>query len=159
MNKHKLGFTLIEILSVVLIVAMLTAVALPQYRKSIRRAEAMEALVNVRTIFDSAKRYKVANSEAPLRLRGLDVEFFDASNMDNSEFTIGKFTYKFDNTGVQACRINDGGYCLHFYYKYENGTMKDRDVLVCEVVDSNAIGEWLCNSLSNKKQNSDYIIE
>ena len=78
MKKNHTGFTLIELLAVVMIIAMLTSVALPQYRKSVQRAESMEALVNLRTIFDAAKRYRSANSEAPMKLNGLDVSFFDA---------------------------------------------------------------------------------
>ena len=162
MKKNKLGFTLIELLAVVLIVAILTSVALPQYRRSIRRAEAMEALVNLRTLFDSAKRYKVANSEAPVKLKGLDVEFFDASDMDSASFNIGKFQYTFDDEGVQACRLDPNNaaqtkdYCLHFYYKHNT---YGKDTLLCEVQNNSPMGEWLCNSLSNKQEGSDYILE
>lgn len=155
MNKHKLGFTLIEILAVVLIVAILTAIALPQYRKSVRRAEAMEALVNIRTIFDSAKRYKAANSEIPRKLRGLDVEFFDASSFDTDSFVIGKFEYSLGDEGVSACRIHEASYCLSFHYTYNN----DRDVLICDVSNDSPLGEFMCNSLSTRKDGPHYIIE
>ena len=117
MIKRKLGFTLIELLAVVLIVAILTSIALPQYRKSIRRAEAVEALSNLRAIYDSAKRYKAANSVAPSQLAGLDVEFFDVSVTD-THFDIGKFRYELNSTGALACRINNGGFCFHFYYNH-----------------------------------------
>ena len=161
MRKSKFGFTLIEMLAVVLIVAILTAVALPQYRRSIRRAEAMEALVNVRTLFDSAKRYKVANSEAPVKLKGLDVEFFDASDVESSSFNIGKFQYTLDTTGIQACRLDPNNttqikdYCLHFYYNH--GTY-GKDALLCEVQGESAIGLWLCDSLKCKECDN-YVIE
>ena len=162
MRKNKFGFTLIEMLAVVLIVAILTAVALPQYRRSIRRAEAMEALVNVRTLFDSAKRYKVANSETPVKLKGLDVEFFDASDVESSSFNIGKFQYTLDTTGIQACRLDPNNttqtkdYCLHFYYKHDT---YGKDTLLCEAQAGSALGTWLCDSLSNRKEDSDNIIE
>ena len=50
------GFTLIEILTVVLIIAVLTAVALPQYRRVIERAEVTEVLSMLRSLYDSSER-------------------------------------------------------------------------------------------------------
>lgn len=144
MMKNKLGFTLIELLAVVVIVAVLTSVAVPQYRKSIRRAEAMEALVNLRSIFDAAKRYKSANSAAPTQLKGLDVEFFDATSNTASTFSIGQFSYTFANTKISACRST--WYCFDLYYNHAN---KGKDALVCRVVDSNKTGQWLCESLGS----------
>ena len=57
------GFTLIEMLAVVLIIAMLVSVALPKYKRSVVRAEAMEALTNLRTLQDSALRAKAARPD------------------------------------------------------------------------------------------------
>ena len=54
MPKNKCGFTIIELLTVVIIIAALTAIALPQYQRSVARAEAMEAMVSLRTLYESA---------------------------------------------------------------------------------------------------------
>ena len=158
MLKNKPGFTLIELLAVVLIIATLTSVALPKYRRTIERAAATEALVNLRSIFAAAKRYKAGTSTAPTQLKGLDISLFDASSDESSTFTMGRFTYTFDNTNdrVSACR-NDGNYCFHFYYKRtytctpEDGEdsitrTNEKDALFCEQTGAGKY-DWMCGTL------------
>ncbi len=161
MNHTKSGFTLIELLAVVLIIGILTSIAMPQYRRSVQRAEAMEALTNLRTIFDSAKRYRSANSEAPMRLNGLDVSFFDADTPGESAFNIGKFHYAFSTDGVSACRLSGSStysdtYCFKMYYNYTSGSTKYKDLLTCS--SSVAKYSWLCEALSSKQLNGMYVI-
>ncbi len=50
------GFTLVEMLAVVIIVGILTAVAVPQYRRGIQKAQATEAMHMLRIIYDSSER-------------------------------------------------------------------------------------------------------
>lgn len=54
--QNKTGFTLIEMLTVVMIVGILTAVVLPQYRRAIQKAQATEAVAMLRVIHDSGER-------------------------------------------------------------------------------------------------------
>ena len=55
MKNTSLGFTLIEVLVVVLIIGILTSVALPQYRKAVVKTKVMKLLPLMRTI-DSAQQ-------------------------------------------------------------------------------------------------------
>ena len=50
------GFTLIEILTVVLIIGILTSIGIPQYRKAVARSQVVEAESMLRAIYDSSER-------------------------------------------------------------------------------------------------------
>ena len=52
----KQGFTLTELLAVVMIVAVLMGVGLPQYRKAVEKARVTEAESMLRNIYDSSER-------------------------------------------------------------------------------------------------------
>ena len=53
------GFTLVELLVVVLIIGVLAAIAVPQYRKALERARGREAMGLVKTMFDAQQYYKL----------------------------------------------------------------------------------------------------
>lgn len=54
MNKK--GFTLMEVLTVVLIIGILSSVALPQYRKVVERSKFTKAQVMAKSLYDSCQR-------------------------------------------------------------------------------------------------------
>jgi len=68
------GFTLIELLVVVLIIGILAAVALPQYQKAVERARASEALPLLKSVYQAAQTYQLANGEWPTSFDELAVE-------------------------------------------------------------------------------------
>ncbi len=108
MNKK--AFTLIELLVVVLIIGVLSAIALPQYTRSVEKSRAAEALILVRSIADANQRYYMANGQYTWDLDDLDIEisgenstYGNMSRKQSKNFQYGaRATSKTDTTGVIA---------------------------------------------------------
>lgn len=150
--KRKHGFTLIELLTVVMIIAVLTAIAVPQYRKAIQRAEAATALINLRAVFDAAKRYYAQTGTWPDRLSRLDTKLL--VNSGTTDVADG-FRYEFNTTylGTAATRLSEDGtslYTLHAFYKLPIGSTNPahRDVFTCQWRQTKY--KYLCESFGDE---------
>ncbi len=74
-NKNlKQGFTLLELLVVVLIIGVLAAIALPQYNKEVEKGRATEALTILKTIANASHIYYMTNGSYPQNIDELDIE-------------------------------------------------------------------------------------
>lgn len=78
------GFTLLELLIVVVILAVLAGLALPQYLRTVARARESEGWQNLGTIRSAAARYYAEYSEVPADLTILDID--DPSNIATGQF-------------------------------------------------------------------------
>lgn len=68
------AFTLIELLVVVLIIGILAAVAVPQYRKAVEKSKAVQAIVVLKSLHQAAQAYYLANGKYPTKFEDLDVD-------------------------------------------------------------------------------------
>ena len=71
--KNKKGFTLLELLVVVLIIGILAGIALPQYKKVVWKSRAKSMLSTLRSMKTSIDVYYMANNAYPYKLEELDI--------------------------------------------------------------------------------------
>lgn len=71
--KNTKGFTLLELLVVVLIIGILASIALPQYRKSVVKANFAEAFSNLRALAEASKACRLHKGE-PCNISELDID-------------------------------------------------------------------------------------
>ena len=71
--KNKQAFTLIELLVVVLIIGILAAVALPQYKKAVEKARVAQVLSLFKSVALAADAYYIHNGQLPNDLEELDI--------------------------------------------------------------------------------------
>jgi len=117
LNK-KSGYTLMEIMVTVMIIAILTAAGIPFYKDHMERQKAAAGITNLRMLADSVERYKAMRNDrlpAGYKLTLLDADL-DRSKLtgNGTVYNDGIFQYRITNdTSVQAKR-NTGEYTLHF---------------------------------------------
>ena len=147
--KNK-AFTLIELLVVVLIIGILAAIALPQYKKAVEKARAVEARTNLAALINAERIYKMSNGNATNKLDELDIQLSGSYNTKTKELTSDYFVYHVKPTeageGFEAIaiRLDNNRDDLKYYIYFWGGGSS----YVC--VAKNEQSRWICQLLSDK---------
>ena len=76
-KSNKKGFTLLELLVVVLIIGILAAIALPQYQKAVGKAELAQVINLVKAVSNAQDVYYLTNNAYAKNFENIDVEVKD----------------------------------------------------------------------------------
>ena len=107
--KNKQAFTLIELLVVVLIIGILAAVAVPQYKKAVLKSRFTQLLVATKALRDAEHRYKLANGVYTPDRDALDIEFAGSDERyPNQKYSINLIRGK-AHCGIEGTTYEGGG--------------------------------------------------
>ena len=134
------GFTLVEVLTVVVIVGVLTSVALPMYTRSVERSRATEAMTAIKAYNDAIYAYYVSKDECPTKLSQLIAAVGGTRNEAETTLTTKYFKFSItskttakvpgtDCYGVLANRVDGGKYRYKMWHPYRRGV--STQVLEC----------------------------
>ena len=101
------GFTLLELVIVIVILAILAGLAVPRYIRTVNRSRANEALTILSELRGSAQRYYARNnaSYASMAIASLDFDPTDVGGTANFTYTLGNVgaaTFTFTATATNG---------------------------------------------------------
>ena len=171
MKRNKKGFTLLEILVVVLIIGILASIAIPQYQMAVTKSKVASILPLMRRWKDALAEYKLQHGSyddledasnlgvswpSDWKERGTNNPCGDSLSCGNDYWTEYTATEldgeRLYGTGRVYCKhhVDDDNNFAIFMYQPDESWYEDvRDMITCEPT-SAAEGEKVCKALGGK---------
>lgn len=157
MNRQ--GFTLTEVLAVVIIVGVLAAIALPNYARTVERSRAAEAMTDVKAVNDAIYAFFSERNTCPSSFSqlavALPVDDLHTNTINTRYFTLSiaaEDTTRIPGTdcyGAKATRRDGGPFDYYIWNPYERSAHDRRFALRCNGTNAKSIA--VCESLGMYK--------
>ena len=146
--KNK-AFTLVELLVAILIIAVLTAIAYPQYKKVVLKTQFSETITALKTLIDAQNRYYLTNGTYTNDRDSLDIEY-PLSNTHTAKYHIqvSKDLY----CGIEGAQNNF--YCWNTKIGIELMYFHYGEYWCTNHKSNNYYNDELCKKLLNKSEAS-----
>ena len=113
MKIKSAGFTLMELLIVVVVIGILSAVALPAYRKAVEKSRVADALTTMDAVAKSEHAWYLEHSNYTDDFANLDIDL--AGEIEDEQLKTSFYNYELVDTGIVAER-NNGEYLIYRDY-------------------------------------------
>ena len=120
-KNTKKGFTLLELLVVVVIIGILASIALPQYKMATLKAKYARAKQTVSDIRKAYEFYYTVHNEFPTKFSDLDFanKFDDSNTIQTNDYRC-EFQTNFNNIVCSISNETKLRYVINFYTAHSN---------------------------------------
>ncbi len=150
------GFTLLELLVVVLIIGILAGIALPQYQYSVMKTKYMRMADIARVIKDAQERYYLVNNQYAKHFSDLDIGF-DVEDIEEQDTgyehgNIGDISIQLFTSQAEVFWMKNNEYYMMYSLRLDNKDIWGGARAMCAAYPgSGENGKKICNSFPNAR--------